>query len=98
MATRRHHHDCDALGLTDRQRAALTGFSARAVKALAHLREAWCGADPMNEPYMVQAIRALLGCHSLADIPDLCDRVLTYGLDDGLAERLRVAVGLREIR
>lgn len=98
MMARGRHHDCDALGLTDRQRAQLTGFSARAVKALAHLREAWCGADPMNEPHVVQAIRALLGCHSLADIPALCDRVLTYGLDDGLAERLRVVVGLRAVR
>lgn len=92
------HHDCDALGLNNGQRAALTGFSSRGVKALAHLREAWCGADPMNEQYVVQAIRALLACHSLADIPAICDRVLTYGLDDGLAERIRLAVGLREVR
>ena len=94
----RREHDCDALGLTDRQRAALTGFSSRTVRALAHLREAWCGADPMNRTRVADAIRALLATHSLEEIPAICDRVLTYGLDDGLAESLRVAVGLRTVR
>ncbi len=85
------HRDCDALGLDDRQRAALTGFSSRAVRALAHLREAWCGADPGNRPHVEEAIRALLATHSLAEIPGITHRVLLFGLDDGLAARLRQA-------
>lgn len=88
------HHDCDALGLSNGQRAALTGFSSRAVRALAHLREAWCGADPRNRACVEQTIRALLACHSLQDIPMVCARVLAFGLDDALASRLLDAVGL----
>ncbi len=38
--------DCHDLGLLSHQYAALTGFSGRAIRALAHLREAWCVADP----------------------------------------------------
>ncbi|MGH7730365.1 MAG: hypothetical protein ACRENJ_03855 [Candidatus Eiseniibacteriota bacterium] len=94
----RRDYDCDTLGLDDRQRAALTGFSSRVVGALAHLREAWCVADPENRAPLDMAIRALLATHSLAEIPASCDRVLTYGLDDGLAERMRVAAGLRSVR
>ncbi len=84
--------DCDELGLTDDQHAALTGFSGRAVRALAHLREAWCGADPQNRECVARAIRALLAAHSLQDIPRATARVLTCGLDDGRAVEILEAV------
>jgi len=90
---RRAAPDCERLGLTDDQRAALTGFTWRAVRALAHLREAWCGADSSNRVGVETAIRALLATHSLRDIPGACVRVLTYRLDDGIATQLLDAVG-----
>ncbi len=90
----RCRHDCDQLGLTDDQRAALTGFSGRAVRALAHLREAWCGADPHNRAAVEAAIRALLRGHSLVEIRALCAATLTAGLDRGLGASLLDAVGL----
>jgi hypothetical protein len=91
-------HDCDALGLTDDQRAALGGFTWRTVRALAHLREAWCGADPDNRLGVERAIRALLATHSLEEIPRTCDAVLRHGLDAGLGAQLLAAVGLRGSR
>ena len=94
----RDERDCDALGLTDAQRAALTGFSGRAIRALAHLREAWCGADPRNRVRVEEAIRALVRTHSLQEIRRSCAVVLAYGLDDGLVATLLDAVGLREWR
>jgi len=92
MARRPVERDCDQLGLTDQQRAGLTGFSGRAVRALAHLREAWCSADPGNRIQIERAIRTLLLTHSLGDIPVTCARVLAHGLDGALADRLRAAV------
>ena len=94
----REGRDCDALGLTDAQRAALTGFSGWAIRALAHLREAWCVADPENRVGVEAAIRALVRTHSLQEIPRSCAAVLAYRLDDGLAAALLDAVGLREWR
>ncbi len=91
----RRHYDCDQLGLSDDQRAALTGFSGRAVRALAHLREAWCGADPHNRDSVEAAIRALLRGHSLVEIRSICASTLSAGLADRLVERLLANVGLR---
>lgn len=86
----RHEGDCDRLGFSEAHYAALTGFSGRAVRALAHLREAWCGADARNMIHVEAAIRALRQCHSLADPPGpgLVRLVLSAGLDDGQAERI----------
>jgi hypothetical protein len=86
--------DCDDLGLLSHQYAVLTGFSGRAIRALAHLREAWCVADPQNAAQVAAAIRVLLLSHSLAEIRSLCARVLTHGLDDGRAAEMLTAVGL----
>lgn len=94
----RHERDCDRLGLTDDQRATLTGFSGRAVRALAHLREAWCGADTQNAASVAQAIYELMKCHSLKDIPSLCSRVLANGLDAHRTDQLMDAIRTRLTR
>jgi hypothetical protein len=86
--------DCKNLGLTTAQRGALTGFSRRAVQALAHLREAWCSADPDNQRAVEASIRALLDGHSLQEIPSTCARVLGAGLDEGQHATLLAQVGL----
>jgi hypothetical protein len=88
-----HHTN---LGLTRDQQAALTGFTSRAVKALAHLREAWCIADPANMVAVEAAIRALLHGHSLHDGRGLCLAVLRHGLDRQQAAQLLHVVGLTE--
>jgi hypothetical protein len=44
---------------------------------------------------MVSAIRALVSTsHSLVDIPDVCARVLSVGLEPTTAHELLTAVGL----
>jgi hypothetical protein len=68
-------------GVSSSELAVLTGFSRRAVCALAHLREAWCIADPGNAAAIEVSIRALLDAHSLRDIRPICIRVLGAGLD-----------------
>lgn len=93
----RRDHDCDALGLTDDQRAALGGFTWRTVRALAHLREAWCGADPENRLGVERAIRALLATRSLEEIPHTCATVLRHGLNAGLGAQLLATVGLKGV-
>jgi hypothetical protein len=95
----KHVPDCKQLGLSDSQRAALTGFTGRAVRALAHLREAWCGADPHNRRAVEASIRALLDGHSLQEIREICVCVLSAGLDDGQrATLLAEGVGLAPLR
>jgi hypothetical protein len=86
--------DRDSLGLAERQLAALTGFTSRAVRALAHLREAWAVGDDDNRDAVEAGIRALVQGHSLADIPDICRAVLTVGLDAGPAAQFLRQVGL----
>ena len=86
--------DCEDLGLSDDQYAALTGFTHRAFAALAHLRECWCSADPNNRAAVVASIRALLQGHSMARYPRMCATVLKYGLDDRLGEDLLDEIGL----
>jgi hypothetical protein len=90
--------DCEQLGLTDDQRGVLTGFTGRAVRALAHLREAWCGADPDNRRAVEACIRALLDGHSMQEIRSTCVRVLGAGLDEGQHATLLVRVGLGAAR
>jgi hypothetical protein len=82
------------LGLTDSQHAALTGFTSRAVQALAHLREAWCGADTQNAEAVEAAIRALLQGHSMESSRGISAAVLRAGLDDQQAAELLRLVGL----
>ena len=75
--------DCEPLGLTTSQRQRLVrsgDFPITAVRTLAHLREAWCVADPQNRHQVEGAIRALLLCHSLREIPEIVMAVLTHGL------------------
>ena len=86
--------DCEQLGLTDSQRGVLTGFTGRAVRALAHLREAWCGADPDNRRAVEASILALLDGHSMKEIRGICVCVLGAGLDDGQRATLLAQVGL----
>jgi hypothetical protein len=89
-----HHSN---LGLTRSQRAALTGFTHRAVAALAHLREAWCSADPDNRAAVEASIRALLDGHSMHDIRDGCADVLRAGLGQETALELLRSVGLGDV-
>jgi hypothetical protein len=91
--------DChrDNLGLHESQLAALTGFTGRAVRALAHLREAWVGADDDNADAVEASIRALVQGHSLADNEThrrICRDVLRATLADGQAAELLRRVGL----
>lgn len=86
--------DCDVLGLSSGERAALTGFTRRTVGALAHLREAWCIADPQNQAAVEAAIRKLLASHSLDDIRPICARVLTAGFDEGRGAEFLARIGL----
>ena len=87
-------HD-DHLGLTDEQHAALTGFTHRAVRALAHLREAWCIADADNAAAIEGSIDALLQGHSMRQIRGICVAVLREGLAADQAPVLLRRVGLR---
>jgi hypothetical protein len=88
--------DCaaDKLGLTDTQQAALTGFSTRGVKALAHLREAWRIADRTNCEVVEASIRALLQSPIMQEQRDICATVLRAGLHTDQGPELLRAVGL----
>lgn len=91
MAARRLcEHDCrsDRLGLTDGQLASLTGFTGRAACALAHLREAWAGADDGNRRAVEAAIRALLEGHSMQEKRSLWAPLLSEGLGQATAGEL----------
>lgn len=74
--------------LDPHQRAALTGYSHRTVRALAHLREAWCIADAGNQPGIATAIRAILGTRSIREMTGIAVAVLSWGLDAGRANEL----------
>lgn len=85
--------DCDLIFLGEKQ-AALTGFTGRAFRALAHLREAWCVADTSNAMAIEGAIRELLRGHSFDEHRDLLILILTHGLASDQAPELLRAVGL----
>lgn len=70
------------LGLTDAEGASLTGFTTPAIKALAHLREAWSRADADNARAIEEALRVLLTGHSFVRNREIVLKVLTYGLDE----------------
>ncbi|HYZ88311.1 MAG TPA: hypothetical protein VE620_03340 [Myxococcales bacterium] len=89
-----HTPDCQRLGLTDGQYAALTGFTGRAVRALAHLREAWSVADQDHAAAIELAIRAIVDARELRRIQPLCARVLTAGFDEGRGAELLARVGV----
>lgn len=58
---------CARLGLETKDRAALTGYTSKAVAALAHLREAWAGADNDNRASITKALCQLLHGHSFRE-------------------------------
>lgn len=73
--------------------AALTGFSTRAVAALAHLQDAWTVADIENRRFIEDAMRELLAClRRFSNHRDLVREVLRYRLDDEIAAELEAAV------
>lgn len=73
------------VGLHDAERAALTGYTSRAIKALAHLREAWCSADLNNARSIERAIAELLQGHSFREGTNrnLATLVLRHGHERG---------------
>lgn len=68
--------------------AFLTGYSARAVAALIHLREAFVIADSKNAASIALAMRAILTSHSLAPVADRVRPLVLDGLDDEQAATL----------
>ncbi len=87
--------DTKSLGLRGPQLAALTGYTWRAVEALAHLRDAWTISDPGNRVAVEHAIFALVQeSHSLREMPETIKRVLTHGLDVGQSADILDAAGL----
>jgi hypothetical protein len=86
--------ECDHRGLSDGQLASLTGFTGRIVRALTHLREAWCIADASNKPGVEAAIRTLLETHSFTEprFRVIAETVLAHGLGEQTAETLVRAV------
>lgn len=82
--------DCQRT-ISDVNSGHLTGFTARAVAALVHLREAWIGADPSNRPGVELAIAALFATRSLAEKPHVYLEYLLHNLNDDQAKELGVA-------
>lgn len=72
-------------GLDDAELASLTGFTSRASRMVAHLRESWLSADPGNGDAIEKAIWELFRGHSFQRNKALFIRVLTYQLDDSQA-------------
>lgn len=84
--------DYERLGLEDDQGAALTGFTSRMARALAHLRDAWCSADEGNASAIEEALAVLFErSHSMDSQRAIMEAVLFYDHDRGgaLVERIR---------
>lgn len=68
--------------------APLTGFTRRAIAALAHLREAWLVADNTNRPAIEAAIHILIRARSLTEgvHREIVREILSQGMpgDDDL--------------
>jgi len=91
--------DCDLGFLAEQKRAALTGFSSRAFRALGHLREAWCMADDGNARAIEAALRELMRGHSFEKHRDLVTEILVEGLASDQAQVSLAAIGLdRRVR
>lgn len=87
----KHHCDCyRAVELLGHDASMLTGWTSRVIKALAHLREAWCVADRQNRPWALESIACLMAPLTLnqSNALPLAKCVLTMGLDPQLADRL----------
>lgn len=72
-------------GLHDEELASLTGFTSRASRAVAHLREAWLSADSDNADAIERALHELFRGHSFQRNKQLMLNVLTTGLDESQA-------------
>lgn len=72
-------------GLEDAELASLTGFTSRASRAVAHLREAWLSADSNNAAAVERALYELFREHSFQRNKQLMLNVLTAGLDESQA-------------
>lgn len=68
--------------------AFLTGFTGRVASALAHLRDAWCNADPTNRPQVAVAIAALFCTRSVEARRRAYLPFVRHGLDLDLADEL----------
>lgn len=85
-------HACARLGLESDDLAALTGYTSKALRALAHLREAWAGGDDNNAGSVVKAICELLHGHSFRDNWRRCASVLIHDLNADAAQKLVTAI------
>lgn len=72
-------------GLHDAELASLTGFTSRATKMLAHLRESWLSADEENGAAIERALWELFQAHSFKRNKELMINVLIHGLDESQA-------------
>jgi hypothetical protein len=72
-------------GLHNKELASLTGFTSRASRAVAHLREAWLSADNDNAAAIERALYELFRGHSFQRNKELMLNVLTAGLDESQA-------------
>lgn len=71
-------------GLTDDERAMLTGFTSRMSAAFAHLREAWINADGVNKIAIEHALRVLFAeSHSVQDNAQLFTKILLHDHERG---------------
>lgn len=75
-------------GLDDVELASLTGFTSRASRALAHLRESWLSADNSNATAIESCLVELFRGQSFQRNKSTFLRVLTYGLEPEQAQRL----------
>lgn len=75
-------------GLDDTELASLTGFTSRASRMLAHLREAWLSADDSNSTAIEAALVELFRGQSFQRNKAMFIRILTHGLDEGAAARI----------
>ena len=75
-------------GLEDAELASLTGFTSRASRALAHLREAWLSADESNATAIEAALVELFRGQSFQRNKALFLVVLIHGLEPSQAQAI----------
>lgn len=75
-------------GLQDAELASLTGFTSRASRMLAHLRECWLSADDSNGTAIEAALEELFKGQSFQRNRAMFLVVLTYGLDTTQAKAI----------
>lgn len=75
-------------GLEDAELASLTGFTSRASRALAHLREAWLSADESNGRAIEIALSELFRGQSFQRNKHLFLTVLTHTLEPEQAAQI----------